>query len=100
MCYRGFVPGGGNSGKNIYRLFGFFVVFNKISDIKGFKFVQKLVIKIEELPVRGHKLSVDDYTKVFGGCEGFGDRCNIKTPCCPEYTCTYVRSWAMANLCY
>jgi len=55
--------------------------------------MRKLVIKIEELPVRGHKLSASDYSNIFGGCEGYESLCSdAKAPCCPEYTCTH---WTM-----
>jgi len=52
--------------------------------------MRKLVIKIEELPVRGRKLSASDYSNIFGGeCRGEGLYCDGKLVCCPGYRCVY-----------
>jgi len=44
--------------------------------------MKKLVIKIEELPVRAHKLNSSDLERVFGGCGWEGDPCEKGADCC------------------
>jgi len=44
--------------------------------------MKKLVIKIEELPIRVQKLDFSELERVFGGCLQDGDICGCGGDCC------------------
>ena len=47
---------------------------------------EKVVVKINELPVRAEKLSLEEASNLFGGCASSGEWCESSCDCCSE-TC-------------
>jgi hypothetical protein len=57
---------------------------------------RKAAISISELPKRSHKLSIDDVSKIYGGCVPLHGECLTECECCEEggeyfvgMTCNY-----------
>lgn len=53
------------------------------------EYKEKIVIKLDELPSRTEKLSPDEVSSVFGGCNGSGESCNSMRcgDCCDGTKC-------------
>lgn len=51
--------------------------------------MQKSTLKLEELPKREKSISIDDISKIFGGCLRIGWTCRDKKDCCAKVACWF-----------